>query len=250
MTKNNDFSYFGENENTTTVWRCCDCNSLLAERFHVPAYEGVLPFLLSGDVDDAVSYMKSNDLQEEHLLKGILYGLYEFDYYPKPWQPKKDRETLLFLLDVLKKGFGYDNQEIMVLNVAENVRKEYGNGTSRIVLEVGNILIQQSSKIKSDLIIDLWEVICKRENNSELLERIVILFIQIDLSEIKSFAKEIVCFYSFCALVFLKKADRLETFLQKVIHPNVENDQIMDAVHMLLASPNKYTPEDLRICRS
>lgn len=39
------------------------------------------------------------ELKEEHLLKGLLYGLYEFDHHSKPWHRKEDRETLLYLLD-------------------------------------------------------------------------------------------------------------------------------------------------------
>ena len=87
-------------------------------------------------------------MREEHLLKGILYGLYEFDHAPKPWHQKKDKETLLYLLDVLGNGFKYESSEKMILDVAYDVRAKNGNTASHIILKVGHTLIPESSKIK------------------------------------------------------------------------------------------------------
>ncbi len=246
MAKNKDFSYVVENENSTIVWRHCGPNSPFAERFYVPGYEGALPFLVSGNGDEALKV----GLDEKHLLRGILYGLYEFDHHPKPWHQKKDRETLLYLLDYLQEGFGCDSQEAMVLDVARDVRKECGNTTSRIVLEVGYTLIPQSSKIKSDLVFDLWEVICKRENNDALFTAVVTLVLQIDFSEIKSIAKEIVCFYGLCALVFLNDTDSIENYIQVYIATNVTKTELREAIENLLKNPKNYTPEDLRVVSS
>lgn len=250
MSENNGFIYIGENENSTTVWQYCGPNSPWAERFHVSGYEGVLPFLVPGDTDAAANYMKTEGVQEAHLLKGILYGLYEFDQHPKPWHQKKDRETLLFLLDVLRKGFKFDNQETMILTIANNVREEYGNATSRIILEVGNTLMPESSKIKSDLICNLWEVVCKRAESNEILIEIITLVHQIDFSEILPFAKEIVCYYGLCALILLKEENYVELYMEKNILPNVKDEQLLDAINALMESPNDFTPEDLRIVHS
>lgn len=250
MAENKDFFYVAENENSTTVWRHCAPNSPCAERFHVPGYEGVLPFLISGDGDDATNHMKTDGATDFHLLKGILYGLYEFDHHPKPWHQKKDRKTLLYLLNYLQEGFGCDSQEAMILDVARDVREEYGNGTSRIILEVGTTLVPQSSKIKSDLVFDLWEVICKREDNDALFTAVVTLVLQIDFSEIKSIAKEIVCFYGLCALAFLNDTDSIENYIQVYITTNVTKTELREAIDKLLKNPQNYTPEDLRVVSS
>jgi len=244
---NEDFFYISENENCTIVWQGCVKNSSCAKRFYVPNYEGVLPFFISGVGDEALDYAKTVGFKEVDLMKGILYGLYEFDHQTKPWHQEKDRETLLYLLDIFEKGFKYKNQEAMILNVSANVRKESGNATSRIVLEVGNILVPQSSKIKSDLIFDLWEVICKKEESNKLFKEVINLIYQIDLLEINSMAKEIICFYGLCALVFLRQLGSIDSYLQKYIYPNVKMKELTDAIDALLRTPNNFIPEDLRV---
>ena len=191
-----------DTERYSIVWQECGTNSRYAERFYVPGYEGHLPFFVWGAELDSLEKNEKVELREEHLLKGILYGLYEFDHHTNPWHKKKDRETLLYLLDVLGNGFKYDSPEKMVLDIAYSVRGKNGNGASRIVLEVGNSLIPQSSKIKSDLICDLWAVISEKEENNDLFKEIITLIYQMDFSEIHSDAKEIVCYYGLCALVF------------------------------------------------
>jgi len=245
-----DFMYISENENCTIVWQDCGEDSPWAERFYVPGYEGVLPFFISGEVDDLSTYMKTVGFQEIDLLKGILYGLYEFDYQTKPWHQKKNRETLLHLLNYLQQGFGYADREEMILNIANNVRKELGSATSSTILRVGNTLIPQSSKIKSDLVINLWEVICKKDKNDELFTAVVTLVLQIDFSEIKPFAKEIVCFYGLCALVFLNDTGSIENYIQVYITTNVKKAELREAIEGLLKNPENYSPEDLRVVSS
>jgi len=236
-----------ETEEYSIIWKECGANSRTAERFFVPGYEGYLPFFVWGDELGKLQKKENIELREEHLLKGILYGLYEFDHHPKPWHQKKDKETLLYILDVLRNGFEFDTPEKMVLDVAYNVREINGNGASRIVLEVGDDLIPHSSKIKSDLICDLWAVISEHGKQKELFEEIMRLVDQIDLSEIHLDAKEIVCYYGLCAMVFLKMEDDISNYLQRYIYPNVGMSQLKNKIEALLESPNKFSPTELKI---
>lgn len=58
---------------------------------------------------------------------------------------------------------------------------------------MGNNLIPQSSKIKSDLVCDLWAVVAERgEKSNDIFEEIISLIPQIDFDQIHSDAKEIV----------------------------------------------------------
>ena len=157
-------------ERHSIVWKECGANSRYAERFFVPGFEGYLPFFIFGEELEKFENKESVELKEDHLLKGILYGLNEFDNSPKPWHQSKDRETLLYLLDILGNGFNFESPEDMILNVAARIREDNGNSVSRIVLEVGKNLMPESSKIKCDLIFDLWAVISERDENTEFLK--------------------------------------------------------------------------------
>ena len=236
-----------ETERYSIIWQECGVNSRTAERFFVPGYEGYLPFFVWGDELDALEKKEKIELREEHLLKGILYGLYEFDQHPKRWHQKKDRETLLYLLDVLGNGFKFDSPEKMVLDVAYSVREKNGNGASRTILNVGDNLVPKSSRIKSDLICDLWAIISEHGEKSDLFEEITRLVNQIDLAEINSDAKEIVCYYGLCAMVFLKKENDISNYLQKYTYPNVGMGRLKIKIKALLASPNDLSPADLKI---
>lgn len=236
-----------QTERYSIVWQECGTNSRHAERFYVPGYEGYLPFFVWGQELERLENKQSVELREEHLLKGILYGLYEFDHNPKPWHQKKDLETLLYLLDVLGNGFKYENPEKMILDVAYNVREKNGNGASRIILEVGNNLMPQSSKIKSDLVCDLWAVISEQEESKELLNEIITLIDQMDLSDIHPDAKEIVCYYGLCALVFLNDNSGISEYLPKFVYPNIKMRQLKDKIKALLEKPQDFKAMDLKI---
>jgi len=236
-----------ETERYSIVWQECGTNSRTAERFYVAGYKGYLPFFIWGRDLDALENNQKVELREEHLLKGILYGLYEFDRHPNPWLQKKDRKTLLYLLDVLGNGFKYDNPEKMILDVASSVREKNGNTASRKILEVGIGLIPQSSKIKSDLICDLWAVISEHEERTDLFKEIITLVHEIDLSDIYSDAKEIICYYGFCALIFMNDNEGISEYLPEFVYPNIEMHQLKNNIKSLLENPANYSPNDLRI---
>lgn len=236
-----------ETEKYSIVWQECGAKNRTAERFFVPGYEGYLPFFVWGNDLATLEKKEKVELREEHLLKGILYGLYEFDHNPNPWHRKKDRETLLYLLDVLGNGFNYESPEKMILDVAYSLREKNGNSASRIVLEVGNELIPKSSKIKSDLICDLWIMISKYEKKDNLLEEIIGLVKQTNLDEIHSDAKEIICYYGLCSIVFLKREDDIATYLSEYIYPNVSRSMLKNKIKALLENPNGFSPSELKI---
>ena len=234
-------------EKYSTVWQKCGTNSRVAERFFVPGYDGYLPFFVWGKDLEALESKKKVEFREEHLLKGILYGLYEFDHNPKPWHRKKDKETLLYLLDVLGNGFKHESPEKMILDVAYSVREINGSSASRIVLEVGNDLMPQSSKIKSDLICDLWAVIVERGKENSLYEEIISLVKKIEFDQIHPDAKEIVCFYGLCALVFLGDQEGITAYLSEYVYPNISTDSLKHKIKALLENSEKFSPADLEI---
>ena len=234
-------------EKYSIIWQECGSNSRTAQRFFVPGYDGYLPFFVCGDDLAAFERKEKVELKEEHLLKGILYGLYEFDHDPKPWNRKKDRETLLYLLDVLGNGFKYESPEKMILDIAYSIREKNGNSASRHVLEVGNNLIPESSKIKSDLICDLWAVVAERGKGNGLYEEIINLVKKIDFEQLLYNAKEVVCFYGLCAMVFLGNEEGISSYLPEYVYPNISMDSLKHKIKALLENPNDFSPADLKI---
>lgn len=250
----------GENQKQNTkkerysvAWYDCSENSSIAERFFVPGYDGYLPFFVWGEELEAFEKnTKAVKFREEHLLKGILYSLYEFDHNPNYFHREKDKETLRYLVYILGTGFQCDNPEKLILDVAYNVRMINGSEASCIILEVGKTLVPQSSKIKSDLICDLWVVISNPDMSrhgsiNDLLEEVIQLFHQIDFADIHPNAKELVCYYALCALFFLKKPADFNDHLEKFIYPNVKHPELTDKIKLLLETPDDLIPKDMEI---
>jgi hypothetical protein len=246
----------------TIVWQECGKNSLISRRFYVPRYEGFLPFFVSGKDLEVLNNKQDLELKEEHLLKGIFYGLYDHaNNPPKDWMHNaKFKDTLLYLLDVLKNGFKFDNSEAMIMDVASGIRVNNGSTASFRVLDVGVELIPESSKIKSDLIGDLWFVVCESGKSEKIFKKIIDLIPKINLSEINSYAKELVCYLGLCSLVFLAENDGIEnylinlddegdgwlsSYLKNYIYPHVEGDMFKNKVKEILENPKAFTPNDL-----
>jgi hypothetical protein len=135
----------------------------------------------------------------------------------------------------------------MILNVAARIREDNGNSVSRIVLEVGKNLMPESSKIKCDLIFDLWAVISERDENTEFLKEINSLIGLIDLNDINKEAKEHVCYYGLCALVLLQDDQSIANYLPKYIYPNVEKSKLKNNIKDLLEKPDGFTAAELKI---
>jgi hypothetical protein len=219
----------------------------IAQRFHVPGYDGYLPFFLWGEELEAFESRREVELREEHLLKGILYGLYEFENDPKPWHRGEDKKTLLYLLDVLGNGFKFESPERMVLDVAAGLRKEIGSVGSRIILEVGKNLIPASAKIKSDLICDSWAVVAENEGQNQLFDEIIDLVAETNLEEIRPDAKEIICYYGLCAIVLQGRWDEISAYLSKHVYPNVSTSKLKIQIKALLENPERFSAQELRI---
>jgi hypothetical protein len=194
---------------------------------------------------DALEKKEKVELREESLLKGILYGLYEFDHSPNQRLGDVDKKTLLYLLDILTNGFGFKDPEKMILDTAFSVREINGSSASRIILETGRGLLPQSSGIKSDLILDLWAVISESKENQELLFEVLELLEQIDLNSIYPGAKEVICYYGFCATVFLNRES--ESFLEQYIYPNITAPDLKNRIFSLLENQEGFSPADMRI---
>ena len=117
-------------------------------------YYGQVPWFVWGENLENYKATSTLSLTEECLLKGILYGLAPTT--PKP-STTYHEEALLVILDKLQQGFHHKTREIQILNVAYSVKEDNGVLVSLGILRTGMYLLPESSAIKSDYIMGLWE---------------------------------------------------------------------------------------------
>ena len=231
-------------ENKTTysiVWYECGENSTLAERFYVPGFVGYLPFFVSGADHERLENKEKIELREEHLLKGILYGINENEKKGIFWDAERGKEIYLYLLEKLGNGFGFDDLEKMILSIAANARSKNGHAVSYSMLLTGVELLPNSSKIKSDLISDIWMILSDanaRDFTEEGLHKIVDLINKINMEDVIPGAREMIAYFGFTALMLLGLEDKVKDYLHQFIYPYVENMQLKIRIKSMLENPN------------
>lgn len=190
--------------------------------------------------------MELNDL---HLAKGILYGLYE----PNPDNPRARRaegkETYVYLMKVLYKAFNSPSLEKFILDISANARDVNGTKASYIMLKVGRKLCPDSSLIISDLVMDLWDVAVQANERNGTLKEIPPLVDAVDLNGVHPQAKEVLCYFGLCATVLTNDMARLDRVLENYIYPHVTNRVLKDRVKMLLENSETITFKDLTLTR-
>ena len=221
--------------NYALIWQECGENSPYAQQFYVPGFTGYLPFFVDGAELDRVRSGQPVELREVHLLKGILYGLHGLDE-----EKARGKDTLLHLLDVLRRGFGFQTADQMILDVAGNARSEHGTPVSFVMLQVGYGLIPESSPIMSDLICDTWDMLASHGElvtREDELRRIVDLIHRVDMAALVPEARQIIAYFGFTALVLLGRGDEVPSYLETFIYPYVTHGQLKLKIKAMLEDP-------------
>ena len=233
-------------ERFAVIWQKCNLNSELSKRFNILEFEGYLPFFIWGDLLNSFEKKETIQVGEEQLLKGILFGFYEYTFEKKPWHRVEDRNTYMYLLDYLGNGFKFKNPEGMILDTAANIRDNNGSEASRIVLESGLLLIKESLKIKSDLIMDLWDKITEK-NVNDIAIKTLKLIIDIKFEEILQDAKEVVSYYGLCSLIILKRLDQIDQYLTKYVYSNIKKMEIKKKVKYILENIDQVNIKEISL---
>jgi hypothetical protein len=212
-------------------------------------YYGQIPWFVWGENLQKYNATSRLELTEECLLKGILYGL-------SPTTPKigaiYQEEIFLTILDDLQQGFHYENREDLILNTAYSIKAKNGLFASLAISRTGMHLLPESSKIKSDYIMGLWEKACENEDNESVYKEILELVPKIDLDAINSGAKECICYYGFCSLFLLKHETKLNhdtnQYIKQYIDGIITLGEIQSKIDDLLNNPDQeFTPKELRV---
>ena len=213
-------------------------------------YYDQLPWFVWGENLEKFKATNAFNLSEESLLKGILYGL-------SPSSPKiggiiYDEDVLLAILDKLQEGFKFESREQLIIDTMLNVRSINGVNVANAILKTGMNLLPESSKIKSDYIVTLWEIACEKNDNATIYTEIVELIPNIDLEDIISSSKEVICYYGFCSLLLLKQDSILnqdvDKFRKQYIDGVIKHEEIRPKIDILLNNPDKkFTPKELSL---
>ena len=213
-------------------------------------YYDQLPWFVWGENLEKFKATNAFNLSEESLLKGILYGL-------SPSSPKiggiiYDEDVLLAILDKLQEGFKFESREQLIIDTMLNVRSINGVNVANAILKTGMNLLPESSKIKSDYIVTLWEIACEKNDNASIYTEIVELIPNIDLEDIISSSKEVICYYGFCSLLLLKQDSILnqdvDKFRKQYIDDVIKHEEIRPKIDILLNNPDKkFTPKELSL---
>ena len=229
-----------EKEPYSIVFQQCEVGSTIAERFFVPGFKGYLPFLISGDDLNRIETRQEVELSEQQLLFGILMAMYEVEQSPDHfWVSKANNPTWLYLIDVLGKGFRHESLEAVFLNSASYLCNRNGFEPMKRVLEVGLTLIPDSSKIKSDLLVGLWNEYENYPLGGLDHKKITELMENLNPTGIKPEALEAVAYIGFASLLMRGLDDRIEPYLVRWVYPHVKHSVFKNKIKYLLEAEER-----------
>lgn len=209
---------------------------------------GHLPWFIWGDNYDKFKSTNSFECNPEGLLKGILYGMSDTEQLAAIYS----EDDYLIILEKLRLFYEFPNTEAMILLTAYEIRIKNGTLAGLQALKTGMYLLPESSKLKSDYLLSLWEKACENKNDMSIYEEILKLIPKIDLTDINKPSKEIACYYGFCSLYLLKHDTKLKHDINKYIELYIDEiitiNEIQLKIDDLLNNPDKeFTPEELRV---
>lgn len=223
-------------EDYNIVWLSYSTDSKYGKKF-LAQKDFSLPWLIFSDSDEPVKHFKT--LPEYHLLAGILLG-----YSPNRMDDSLDMHTVMLALEHLANFFKFDSLEIFLLDSCCVVGTEHGYIAKMKALFVSSFLLQDSSKIKSDLIIAIWcylNSIPENEIDLAYFKTIYSALTEIDFFEIKEEAIPIVIISDFLVSKFLKRKSATGNSFETVVALMEGNSDFIEGLHQirdeLLTSP-------------
>jgi hypothetical protein len=141
------------------IWKSFIANSELGK--HLGAVEDFsLPYFVDGDDKERFELGTLNNLSELHSLRGLLVG-----YFDNP--PTLDiiysRTLFKNAIEDLRKYFNFQTTENLILDISSFIRRENGGFASQKALRTGLELMPDSSKIRFDLCVDLYNLLERNE---------------------------------------------------------------------------------------
>lgn len=177
---------------------------------------GTMPYFLDGESYERFKKKQGVRLTPYALLCGVLICWLDIGKLCGAEQPEPLHRFLEDLLEDLRKVFGVDSLETMILFAAADIREKHGSILASRILVAGNNVLPRSSKIRSDLIVDMWWILNSLEevDRDSTLLFIARLYEGIESSAVDETILPLLDYAYFIALRFLgASTDRHPVFL-------------------------------------
>lgn len=141
------------------IWKSFTANSDLGN--HLGATNDFsFPYFIDGD--DKIKFEQGtlSNLTEIHLLRGLLIGYFD---NPPIIDTDYSRTFLKYVIEDLRRHFDFQTTENLILDISSFIRRENGDIASHIALRTGLEILPNSSKIRFDLCVDLYNMLERKE---------------------------------------------------------------------------------------
>ncbi len=195
-----------------------------------------MPYLLDGKEYEKYREQQEAALTPHAMLCGILLCWFGNEAF---WGQDKSGKVHDFLGDILEnlsQDYGGESLEITILDVAADVRNRHDSLMASNILKAGNSILPQSSKIRSDLIIDLW-MILETDDNADRLSNCSLmteLFRGIELEALKERPQEALVYINLVCLALLGRTDKRNDFFWQCAGKEIEHPFLRARMHTLM----------------
>ncbi len=141
------------------IWKSFSANSELGN--HLGSKKDFsFPYFIDGK--DKIKFEQGalNNLTEIHLLRGLLIGYFD---YPPTIDNEYSRTLFLRAIEDLRRHFDFQTIENLIIDISSLIRQENGDIVSHIALRTGLEFLPNSSKIRFDLCVDLYNMLERKE---------------------------------------------------------------------------------------
>ncbi len=205
------------------LWRRSEATAGLMSELGLPPADGALAFLQTTgapaeNIDGYDAYFS--------LLSGILYSWGADHPAIAAIGGPASEEHQIKVLERLGQGFGFETIEMLTLDAASVVRRDFGSECSVRVLENGLEIDPTSSIIRSDLIADAALLSYRSGPNPDLAELILGSFKEIDLHVLDDEPRQIILAAVISAKVLLERdAQEIRRNIDEFV-PMISNNQL------------------------
>jgi len=242
------FSIIQESKGHSIVWQIFDKNSEIAKKFTVSG-DISLPYFLSADQAENLKNKIPFSVGTYELLVGLL-----IEYFSPPPMTATHKikpyfnDILQDLLEEFKKEFGYSSIEECIGVVAATLKAKSGYLPSYRVLKTGVELVPESSKLKSDLVMNIWLGLVETgqlQDEEKHFSEIIKYYLGIRFEDIDSRFVEYLVYAYFISLWYFKRNTEKRKFLLSYGNKYVKSLEIMNKM-VIFSSMDEF---DIRMVR-